>query len=45
MDVLLELDKFNIKKSTFFLNHEYEINLQKRFPGEATSYVLWKIKF
>lgn len=41
MDVQLKLNKFSLKRENIFFNHEYEVNLQKRFPGDATSYILW----
>lgn len=40
----LKLDKFKWKRE-----HEYDVNLRKRLPGEAVSYLLrmsfWKVKF
>lgn len=33
------------KREHIFFNHEYEVNLQKRFPGDATSYILWMSYF
>lgn len=35
--VQLKLNKFNSEKRALVLNHEHEVNLQKKFPGEAIS--------
>lgn len=41
MDAQLKLNKFILKIEHVFFNPDYEVNLQKRFPGEEISYILW----